>query len=263
MKITLKLMTLEQTLRGVNKVGRTLLTALLAATSLSLGSCNKNTVNVPGDIIIDNPNFGVITGKVLMGDIQNNQIVYNGTKACVVIENLEDTREGYMETSPDGRYAMDSLAGGEIHKITASNSCTIFPDWEMFGETRDETSVFVEKQRTSEAEDLLLLRHPFLVGRIYSQDKATPLANREVKLYEFRSYNSQGNASGNLMYSTITTPDGEFGFKRENNVGHQPGRFFITTSAGKLLFFDTNEEKSPSLPLSEPNDLVREDLYLK
>ena len=65
------------------------------------------------------------------------------------------------------------------------------------------------------------------------------------------------------MYSTITTPDGEFGFKRENNVGHQPGRFFITTSAGKLLFFDTNEEKSPSLPLSEPNDLVREDLYLK
>lgn len=184
-------MALERTLRGVNKAGTTLLTALLAATTLSLGSCNKNTVNVPDDIIIDNPNFGVITGKVLMGDIQNNQIVYNGTKACVVIEDLEDAREGYMESAPDGKYALDSLAGGEVYKVTASNSCIIFPNGEILGETRDETSVFVEKQRTSEAEDLLLLKHPFLVGRIYSQDKTTPLANREVKLYEFRSYNSQ------------------------------------------------------------------------
>lgn len=65
------------------------------------------------------------------------------------------------------------------------------------------------------------------------------------------------------MYSTTTSSDGAFAFKRENSVGHQPGRFFITTSTGKLLFFDTNEEKSPSFPVSEPNDIVTEDLFLK
>jgi|GEM_PF-3677677 len=229
-----------------------------------INGCSKQQVDIttPDDITIDPKHVGMVEGRVIIRNIENNEIVYKGYNgATVVLEEPEGEHIAKTTSITEGVYAFDNIPAGSYNVLSATCWVLTVPysSW-------DRKPVVVEKQKTTTAGDLELVEYPILHGIIFYTDKTTPLANKHVDLYYFQDYDYEGNAKGQYMYSTTTSQDGRYAFKRYSTriSNWYPTKFFLKTPEGKLFFFDTEEEQSSHIENGSggPFNIVQKNLYL-
>ncbi|MBI3622902.1 hypothetical protein HY212_02365 [Candidatus Pacearchaeota archaeon] len=244
-------MALEKTLRGVNKVGKTFLTSLLAAATLSLAGCNKNTVNVPDDIIIDTKHIGSIEGGVYTPYAENSHVVWKGVKGAEV----EILKTNFRTTTLiGGKYSIDSLPDA-AYEVKAS----------LGAHNPDTVSVVVEKQDKTTADSLKLtpVRRDewILYGTILNAD-GNPARNQEIDIFQSNLSLFDNRCDhlkdypGSRVATFRTNPQGEYAIQDLMNMLYT---VYFQTKAGKRLNFNNgttcieNGNSGLNQPINERN----------
>lgn len=224
------------------------LIVMLMVSALFLGGClDRSNESATRYIPVETKRVGTITGKVLSSRIENNQITYIGLRDAYVY--LRGTELNTRSVS-EGVYSIENVPEGSYDVVALEF---------RGGEPEDVKPVTVIAEEVVSVDDLKLIVEPILHGKIFDSDKSTPLGNATVELYRYWREGMWG-AEGRRMHSTITLADGSYAFLRTKEGEGVIERFFLKIPEGKLLFFDTNEERSSYIPLKY--DLVEKNLYL-
>ena len=240
-------MTLENIIQKTKSFGRKALLAPLLISSLSFVGCSqKVNVTTPSDITIDIKHVGMIKGRVISPEIENNQVVFNGLEnAFVYLLNTEFE----TKTVSDGFYSIDNIPAGSYSVRSCYNCYSSAPN--------DTKPVTVIKQQVANVEDLNLIAYPILRGKIFQTDKTTPFANKRITLI---GSNTGDAFLWELMGSTTTSPDGSYAIDREDNWGNIKKFFQVKTDGHNVLFKDTDQSQEF---IPEDYNIVSKDLYTK
>ncbi|RLG15352.1 hypothetical protein DRN69_03110 [Candidatus Pacearchaeota archaeon] len=245
---------LEHTKRGV--LIKAALSSIFVFGGCDLSIPSPEEVVITEPVTVDFPNVGAISGKVLVPKKQDNEIVYinygdEGTlggdtdSKNAHVWAVDKEGKEYKTTTTQGAYSIDGLPVG-VYTIIADNDFYLMEE-DAPPYKRDQKTAIVEKQKTTQVEDLRLKTHyesnkHVLYGKIYDFDN-NPYANKEILVYEDgRIYNP--------LDSTITSSDGSYalytGGKGYNGpdprlVFRGSEEFFIN-GKWSVLAFKFNEE---------------------
>lgn len=213
-------MALDNTLRGASKlerIGKTVLTTILAATTLNLASCSKNVVNVD-DINIDTKHLGAIAGQVTKPVVDSDTLAWVGfSGANVKVAGTDKQTRSLV----DGSYAIDSLPAGGYNIIANDPAYNYGPDT---------VSAIVVKQQTAYLQDHQLpITNRSSQGIIYGNVRWNTGEIFEGRLNINEAVNTQGNwRPGALVNSIQYTPDGKYA----SNI--QANRYYISSPDGNV-----------------------------
>jgi len=243
-------MNLETRIKNCKFFVKKLLVGTLLAGSLVIGCAEDNP---PRHVIVDEPveidtsHVGMIMGQVLSSQIENNQVIYRSLEGARVY--IQDT-DFKTETVSNGIYSIDNIPTGSYNVVAQKG----------WGGPEDTKPITVIKQETVTVPNLKIIADPILKGKIY--ETGTPFANEEVDIHSV----SRGYPSGELsldspkLYSTTTSSDGSYAFKRNKEGRGEMTRFCLKNSEAVIVFWDTDKEFSKFIPFRY--DIVEKDAYV-